>query len=94
MLTPLHFLTVLALTNLFCEQSICRQPINRWFDSPNYRNFTHIKRFFYDLISCPSCLGFHLGWIYHLAFTGLILPSLQFGLIVMFLYAVLEKLKR
>jgi hypothetical protein len=88
------YLIVLAIANLITEQKIIRDQIIKIYDIENYIYWSKSKRFFFDLISCPSCASFHIGWIISLLIGLGLLEAIKTGLIAMFLYAVIEKIKR
>jgi hypothetical protein len=88
------YLLVLAIANLITEQNILRIPIMKLFGVEDYQNWGDVKRFIFDLLSCGSCTSFWVGSINGLIIGLGVLGSIKIGLIAMFLYAVLEKLKR
>lgn len=88
------YLIILAIANLITEQKIVRDQVMRFYDVQNYLNWAKGKRFFFDLISCGMCASFHIGWIIALLNNFSALEAIKIGLISMFLYAVIEKLKR
>ena len=88
-------LVILAIANLITEQKIVRDVVIKIFNPEFYLEWSKIKRFFFDMISCFSCLSFHVGWIYLLAtshpfgFDYIIYP-----LVCMLIADTLLKLKR
>jgi hypothetical protein len=88
------YLLILAISNLISEQSIVRNRILKLFGVENYLNWRGVKRFTFDLLSCPSCLSFWVGSIVALILSLSVLEAIKIGLIAMFIYAVIEKIKR
>jgi hypothetical protein len=88
------YLLILAISNLITEQKIIREPIMRWFRCESYMSFNPIKKKIFDLISCPTCLSFWVGGIVALILGLSLLEAIKIGLIAMFIYAVIEKLRR
>lgn len=93
-MTIVNYILVLAIANLITEQTITRRIILYFFKPENYLQFSGIKRFIFDLLSCPVCISFHIGYIYALL-SGFSLPeALKMALICMFIYDVILKIKR
>lgn len=87
----IDILLVLSITNLITYQKIVREYIIlKIFDINKYLDWNPVKRFFFNLISCSSCLGFHLAWIYELIKYGNI--DFIYPLIIMYISYLIEKI--
>lgn len=95
-MTLLDGLTVMAISNLISEQKITRDFLHKYFyNTNNYLDWGGPKRFFYDMISCWSCLTFHVSWIWMAANqVELSLQYIWWPLIMMMIVDVVLKIKR
>lgn len=88
-------LIIMAISNLITEQQIARRQIIKWFKPENYLGFSGYKRFFYDLLSCWTCLTVWLAPLYLLVSGAPIgLQYINITLISMLLVDIIQKLKR
>jgi hypothetical protein len=90
----LDYLTIIAIANLISEQTIVRSIVVKWFKPENYLGFSGTKKFIFDLLSCPACLSFHIGWLYPGILYGFSIDCIVNGLICMLIYDIILKLKR
>jgi len=94
----IDILLILAFTTLITEQVIGRRIVNYIlnFKPENYLQLNGTKRFFIDLLSCPVCTSFHIGYLYHLVVYGLtdLYSTFTYAMVSMVISSIIEKLKR
>jgi hypothetical protein len=87
------YLLIMAVANLITEQKIARDVLNKIFKIEKYMEFGPVKKFIWDALSCGPCASFWIGLIGYtiLGYSGL--EAIKIGLIAMFIYAVIEKMR-
>lgn len=60
----LDLIIILSIANLITEQTIGRNLVFKFFKPQNYLNYSGIKKFILDILTCTNCLSVWISFIW------------------------------